>query len=372
MILLFSNCVQEFDPPAQGYQNLLVVDAFLSDSEDPFEVRLSRSFPIDTLAFIPEAGAVVSLFNDSGEIFNLVESDATGVYVFNGNINAQVGRSYTLQIQTRNGNQYASSSVTMIETPDIDSVTFKLEERPTAGLNGVQIYVNTHDPNNTTWYYRWDWDEAWEFRMPYNSYLIWEDQQIKTRDEQISRCWKFGRSTSIDISTSKILTEDRISNYPLTYVSTETDRLGIKYSIRVKQFALSEKSYNFWKEMQRVSENLGTLFDPQPSIIRGNIKNIEDESEVVLGYFQTATVSEQRIFIRRTEIHNTRIPNYFSNCMDSLVGAGLIPAMVEDNWMLVQEEVPESGFPIPSYLMSTKSCIDCRLFGTNKKPEYWD
>ena len=77
--LLFSNCVQEFSPPAQGYQNLLVIEAFLSDSEEPFEVKLSRSIPIDTSGIIPEPGATVSLSDDSGENFLLQESEKPGV-----------------------------------------------------------------------------------------------------------------------------------------------------------------------------------------------------------------------------------------------------------------------------------------------------
>ena len=66
LVLLFSNCVQEFNPPAQGYQNLLVVDALLSDGEEPFKVSLSRSFPIDTSVFISESGASVSLSAEIG------------------------------------------------------------------------------------------------------------------------------------------------------------------------------------------------------------------------------------------------------------------------------------------------------------------
>jgi len=371
LILLFSNCVEEFNPEAQGYENLLVVDAFLSDSDESFTVTLSRSFPIDTTQFIPESGAFVSLSSESGETHNLQETGSPGNYQTNGNIMTQVGQSYKLSIQTQNGNQYESSEVTMRKTPEIDSITFRYEEKTTAGLQGMQVYANTHDPANNTWYYRWEWDESWEFSMPYDSYLYWEDDMIILRDERIYRCWKYDSSTSIDISSSKSLTEDRISDFPLIYVTTQTDRLERKYSLLVKQYGLSEESYNYWKELQNVTENLGTLFDPQPSIIYGNIININDPNEIVLGYFDASTVSEQRIFISRKQLPpGTRIPNFFSHCIDSIVSGGEIPAMVEDRWQLVTETINEAGFP--AYLMSTVPCIDCRLFGSNIKPDYWD
>ena len=208
LILIFSNCVQEFDPPSQGYENLLVVEAFLSNGDTPLEIKLSRSMPIDTSAFIPESGAQISLSDDAGELYNLAESQEPGIYVYNGLLNPQIGKSYQIHISTRNGNQYESSAVTMRKTPEMDSVSFRFEERPSAGKAGVQIYVDTHDPNNNTWYYRWAWDATWIFQMPYDSYLLWEDGQIKLREYRINNYFKYDRSTSIDISTSKNLTED--------------------------------------------------------------------------------------------------------------------------------------------------------------------
>ena len=368
LIAIFSNCVKEFTPKPQSYENLLVIDALLTDSQEPFEVRLSRSIPIDTSGFVPESGATISLATDDGEQYNLVESNP-GIYIYQGLINAQVGKAYQIKVQTSGGNQYESSFVNMRKTPAIDSVTYKYEERATAGLTGVQIFANTHDPSNSTNYYRWEWDETWMFYTPYNSNIIWDDGQILPRDENINVCWKYGESTSIDISSSKNLSVDRISDYPLLYVSTESDRLQTRYSLLVKQYGLSEASYNYWKELKNVTENLGTLFDPQPSIVKGNVYNINDENEIVLGYFDAATVSEQRIFIQRNNLPPIRTPNYYAQCTDSLVSRRQIPDMVRGLWLLVEETVNEAGFP--AYVMSTEYCIDCTLYGSNERPDYW-
>ena len=370
LVLPFSNCVQEFHPPSKGYENLLVIEAFLTDGDDAFEVKLSRSIPIDTSGFVPEPGAEVSLSDDSGENYQLEESEEPGVYFFPGEINPQIGKSYQIHVQTRNGNQYESSSVTMRETPEIDSISFRYEEKPTEGLKGLQIYANTHDPANATKYYRWEWDEAWTFRTPYNSYIIWEDGQILDRKKGVNVCWKFGRSTAIEIATTKNLSNDWVSEYPLNYVSTETDRLKMKYSIRVKQYALSEESYNYWLELQKATENLGTLFDPQPSIVYGNIYNVNDEDEVVLGYFDSSSSREQRIFITSRDLPPTRYPNYFSYCEDSIVSPRRVEEMIDNNWWLVEETTNDFGFPV--FILSRLPCIDCTLYGTNEKPDYWD
>jgi len=370
IILLFTNCVTEFDPPSKGYENLLVVEAFLSDGEEPFEVKLSRSIPIDTSAFIPERGASISLSEETGEVHNLVESLSPGIYQFPGVINAQIGKSYQLHIQTNDGNQYESSSVTMRDTPEIDSVTYRYEEKPTADLKGVQIYVNTHDDQNKTWYYRWEWDETWDFYTPYRSDHVYENGQILLREENINHCWKSGSSTSIDVATSKNLTEDVISKYPLLYVSTNTDQLGITYSINVKQYALNEESYNYWTELQKVTESLGTLFDPQPATVLGNIYNVNDDAEVVLGFFDASTVTEQRIFIKRSDLPPIRTANYYSYCIDSTVNFNQIEEMITAGYMLAYETLSDFG-PFMVYVMSYPVCIDCTFAGTNVKPDFW-
>lgn len=370
LVLLFSNCIQEFNPPSKGYENLLVVEAFLSNGEDAFEVKLSRSIPIDTTALIPESGATINLSDDSGEIYLLVESDVSGVYVYPGDINAQIGKSYQIHIETNTGIQYESSNVTMLETPEIDSVSFRFEERPSAGLKGVQLYVNTHDPANDTWYYRWEWEETWQFSTPYPSYNVYENGRIFVREEDINICWKSDKSTAIEFATSINLNEDIINYYPLRYVSTETDRLFWKYSINVKQYALSEESYHYWKELQKTTESLGSLFDPQPSIVVGNIYNVNDDEEVVLGFFDVSTVEEKRIFIRRSDIPPAGFPNYYSSCVDSIVTFGNIPGMLENGYFLASQLINDfGGF---EYQFSTRFCIDCTLMGTNVEPDFWE
>jgi len=369
LILIFTNCIEEFNPTAQEYENLLVVEAFLSNNDEPFEVRLSRSVPIDTSVLIPESGATIRLIEEFGETYNLVEVGYNGIYVYPGNINVEIGKSYQIHLFTQDGKQYESSPVTMRATPEIDSVSFVYEEKPSADLKGVQIYLNTHDDENNTWYYRWEWDETWEFYTPYRSDHVFENGQIFIREDNINRCWKSSNSTSIEISTSKKLSQDIISEFPLLYVSTESDRLGDKYSLNVKQYALSEESYNYWIELQKITESLGSLFDPQPSIVYGNIHNVNDDTEVVLGYFDASSVTEKRIFIRRSDLPPIRIPDYYQHCEDSIVTRNMVQPMIDFGWMLAYESQDEFGGFI--YIMSSPVCIDCTFAGTNIKPEFW-
>jgi hypothetical protein len=374
LLLLSGSCIYNFDPPSEGYENLLVVEALLSDDDEAFEVGLSRSIPINTGGLVPEANAQVSISDNIGNVFDLFEV-SPGRYSTTPDFLSQTGRFYQLHIQTADGNQYESDTVLLRETPPIDSVFYKYEERVTTerveNIPGLQIYLTTHDPNNNTWYYRWEFEETWEFRTKYNSTQIWEDEMLLEREEQINRCWKHAESAWILLATSKNLNEDIISEFPLIYISNATDRLDTKYSILVKQYALSEKSFNYWKELEKINENLGTLFDPQPYQLTGNIHNIYDENDIVLGFFDASSVQKERIFISRGEFQYFVTPNYYANCIDTVGGYGLIPEFILQGFMLVGE-LPPMGPGPPVYQFSSEFCIDCRIAGTNVKPDFWD
>ena len=371
LLLLLGSCTYPFDPPSGNYENLLVVEAFLSDSDEAFEVILSRSIPIDTFVYLPEQNALISISDNLGGIYDLYEGNP-GRYISYPDFTAQTGRTYQLHIQTTDGKQYESDSVLLRETPPIDSVFFSYEERVSAesdgNIKGLQIYVTTHDTKNSTWFYRWDYKETWEFRSKYRSSKIWDDGIVKDREDQIYRCWKNYKSSNVFIATSNTLNEDIISEFPLVYVSNSTDRLMIKYSILVKQYALSEESYNYWKELEKINENLGTFFDPQPSTIRGNIYNINDGNDIVLGYFDGSSVQEKRIFISKGEYPYFVTPNNYAYCTDTIVSPSQLRSLINSGYMLVGEAATQSL----QYQMSSESCIDCRLFGTNVQPDFWE
>jgi hypothetical protein len=367
LVFTLTTCIEIFDPPREGFEDLLVVEAFLTDEDKPFEVKLSRSIPLDTTAWIAEPGAQIQITDDAGKKYSLWEVH-DGIYQYPGDIDTRDGKSYRLHINTSNGRSYVSDWVTMRETPPIDSVTWEYEERPAYGLQGIQFYVNTHDPENNTRYYRWEWEETWVFLTPFDSNIYWDDGQIKPRKENINICWKHIESAPILITTSSMLDRDLIHNHPLYYADNTTDRFTLRYSLNVKQYALSEESYHYWKELKKVTENLGTLFDPLPSTLRGNIHEIDHENEIVLGYFDASAAREQRIFISNTEIPRMKFPNYYRECEQILVDYWGIEEMAQRGLWLVRETRIQGAL---LYIMSTPECIDCTRAGTNVKPDFW-
>jgi len=306
--ILFHSCREPYMPDIEKYENILVVDALITNEAGPHMVKLSRSFAFDESYPRAEAGAYVSVWDERDESYEFKEA-APGTYLSEAGFQGQVGNSYLLRIITSDGEIYESEQVRLNRVPEIDSVSYRWEEKANAGTNqtsgGVQVYIHTHDDLNQTRYYRWEWLETWEFLTP-----------LKSIDFPMEdRCWKSSRSSLISIGTSEHLQEDLISNQPLYFVSTKSNRLKIKYSTEILQYSLSQEAYSYWKRLEDITQNTGSLFDPTPASVNGNIYHATDPNIPVLGIFQASAVTRKRIFVDRDELPlRIHIPSGYEFC----------------------------------------------------------
>ena len=98
---------------------------------------------------------------------------------------------------------------------------------------------------------------------------------------------------------------------PLLFIEPASEKLSVLYSINVKQYALSHEAYLFFEKVKKNTEQVGSVFDPQPSELQGNIHCITIPDEMVVGYVDILEEKTQRIFIS-----NAMLPgwNYRAHC----------------------------------------------------------
>jgi hypothetical protein len=65
------------------------------------------------------------------------------------------------------------------------------------------------------------------------------------------------------------LAQDVIYLQPLVLIPAGAQQLSVEYSIFVRQYALTKEGYDLLTMMQSNTESLGTIFDPQPSSLKG-------------------------------------------------------------------------------------------------------
>jgi len=360
---LMESCLDPYTAPASlSRLNYLVVEGFLNNETVPTLIRLSRSIPLGSgNKPVPESNAIVEIEDDQGRSFVLAETDL-GSY---SRLPLTIGpdRNYRLKIRTSSNKRYESDFVPFRPTPVIDSVNLAVDGQD------VHIYTNTHDDNNSTHYYLWKYEETWAYTSAYQSQFKFENGQVILRDDDIYHCWKTLPSTQILISSSTKLAQDIISNYTLVTLPLNSERFQSEYSMIVKQFALTKEAFEYWQELKKNTENIGTIFGPQPSQTFSNIHCISNPEEPVIGYFSASSIEQKRVFIFRRDLPIVRNITGYESCEKDTLFLSEIPDFRGTELL---STAISSGATLIGYYKSSYNCVDCRFHGgTTVKPDFW-
>lgn len=360
LLVTAGSCITKFIPETSSDISNLVVEGLITDQPGTSTVKLSKTVPLDErYSKRPLRGCSVSILDDEGNVFRL-EENQPGTYVTDSaEFLGIVGRRYQLNIvvydQELSGT-YESVPVEMKAVPPIDSlyfdkVTLKLRSDNLPQAQGCQIWLDTHDPESGCRYYRWTFTETWEILIPY--------------PVENYRCWATENSGTIKIKTTTSIAEDRVSRYPLHFVSNETDRLDNRYSLEVRQYSLSEDEFDYWSRLKSISEETGSLYDITPATITGNMYKADDPYVQVLGFFSVSAVKSKRIFI---EDDFAGLVNLYARCITDTAYTDSIPGLNSIIWLLLSNDY---AVPPHKLLTTIKRCADCTTRGTNVEPVWW-
>ena len=174
---------------------------------------------------------------------------------------------------------------------------------------------------------------------------------------------------SIILGSTAKLTKDVIS-MPLIFIPRRTRPLSAMYSVLVKQYGITKEEYEFLDIMKKNTELTGTVFDPQPSQLNGNIECISNPSEPVIGYAGVYSMEQKRIYIR-----NSQLPawGFNSGCFEIEVKnhTDSIAEVIARGFLLTTIHTLIDPNIITIFNATSGICVDCTLIGTNKKPDFW-
>ncbi len=342
--------------------NLLVVEGFINLTDSTY-IKLSRTVVVGNknTTINPEVLATVTVESDANDSY-LLKEEKPGLYNTPA-LNLNAAKKYRIKIKTAKGNTYTSDFVVAKVSPSIDKIGF------TAKDSGLQIHASTHDATNKSTYYRYEYEDAWIFYSKRNSLLIYDPKSgVRSRQqtsENITKCWGTANSTTIVLGSTAKLSQDVLFESPILFISSSSEKLSEKYSILVKQYAITKDAYDFWEKLRKNTEALGSIFDAQPSELTGNVHNIADAGEPVFGFIGAGTVIKQRIFITKSQLPNHWKVEYPYSCVSldiiDRVGVGF-----DKGQAVLIDTAPMGG-----YYISTKECADCTIRGKNTAPSFW-
>lgn len=361
--MTLASCVEPFKPSVSLTSiNVLVIDGFLNATDSTIQVTLSRAVSVTSSdSSYAERGAQVAVQPDIGFQYLLTETSA-GVYT--GKTIISPANKYQLLVTTKDEKKYSSELIDILIAPPIDSVYW----RPMP--DGVALYVDAHDSEQATRYYRWTYDETWKYRTPYYVYKKWLGGQLIEVPPANNICWKSESSSEVLVYSTQALKDNAVSKFQVNFLPMGIQKLSTKYSINLHQRAINSNIYNYWQQLQTKSQNLGSLFDVLPTQIIGNVHSDSDPAEIVLGYFSGSTVTSKRIFIDTLDLpqYLQHWPEYY-NCKPDTVFAGDLSKAPDGT--LFFNSWNFGGAPA-GYITTNTYCMDCRLSGgKTTPPSFW-
>ncbi len=365
--ILANACITPFDPKGfEQQENILVIEGDIITNQNS-EFMISRSIKLSAKPirnFI--TGATVWVEDNTGLKYMATQVNGTEIKYVAQTTNLNMSRQYKLCVITPDKKRYETPLMRPLDTPEIENVNFDVDSVKKA----VTFSVTTSSPNPELKFYKWTYQEDWEVHA--NTFATVEfdplTKTIKDLDYYNNKfyCWGTSKSSEIILFNTSNLSQNRVYKRPLTRMDWLDRKISVLYSIEVFQKSISAEAHMFWETLKKNTNETGDIFSPQPSELRGNIRNIANSSEIVLGYISASKMTKKRVFATEREI------NLYKNL---------------DVCEVVEEKVPdpkkwlghyEMGYDVIQYFRETgesmwvfRNCADCRMYGTKKKPVFW-
>jgi hypothetical protein len=176
-----------------------------------------------------------------------------------------------------------------------------------------------------------------------------------------------------------LLANPKLQHYCFKLFSKTIAGYYISKSRYVYRFPVSKIC---WQNLETDTQQLGSIFDAQPSEIQGNIHCVSNPALLVLGYVSIGAVTQKRLFIGGSQMPRAigaQIPSPYGSCLlDTAYYSDPITHGNDVSFLYQQTEIPINGLrdlftgKYYAYTASTTYCVDCRAMGgTNREPFYW-
>lgn len=333
--LAMLSCIKRFDPDiksndAQKY----VVTGGVHPEDSVQHISISYTSPLSKPRFIALPLCKAVIIDGNGNTYP-AHDQGDGTYETKIPKTAlNPGSCFKVDIRMPAGDHIVSDFDTILDSPQIESVIYRLKDIPTSNpfhpIRGIQFYVNLDARGFNCRNYRYEATETWQYTAPF--YWVVEG----------SVCWLTMNVRSVFTVSTRDQSDNVYKMLPLNFVDNfSSQRLRYMYSLLVKQYSLSQAAYVYWNKIQINSLEQGGLYENQPFQVSGNLHNVTSPSQKVIGFFEASSVQWLRIF---TNDRQAGLPDEYVDCRPVVY--------------------PEKDNP---------DCIDCRnvVGGTNKKPSFW-
>lgn len=373
VFLLFGcyGCVVPIDREIPELQeDVIVIEGFIDDDFGPHEIQVSALTPFASVA---EGGgtrrldAKVVIFSEDGEAIELErergiredlvsatriggspisencppqsrscgyacvgEVNFTTNYLTPSTFRGEPGKSYSIEVILDNSDKkYRSDFQTIPESTEIEDVFFVSESIPSnndlVNITGVNVYATWQDPPSMDNFYLWNMEGTYRIETPCREPVRADPSDVclyDPRDNFGEACWIIERN----VLGNSLPVSDRLFNGTSTthligFLEDDSKRFssdfvsGAKqYHGNVIQYTVNKEAFEFYSEVEILSEINGEIFDTAPVTPIGNIYNVADPSEPVIGFFGAFAKSEKGAFVNRNVLQERKKHGQCGDC----------------------------------------------------------
>lgn len=328
LAILFAACLSPLDGSSDYIGGEIVVSGQISSLPESNIVYVART---SSRARLPEpiSGAHIVLYED-GAIAQTIHEDpeVAGKYVLPG-FTATPGKTYRIEGHLPDGEKFTSASEQMPLAAGEDEISYTIE--PVTFTDGegtvserffINIFTSHRLPSSEEpVFFKWHVEEVYalsptDFPDPFGN-VPPTCYVTQTVDPQ-----------RVVLFSSEGTTLTMISDLPL--VSREIDAsFKERHYFTIYQSSLTRQAHDYWKQVDVVANQSGSIFDTPPAEVKGNITNVENPDARVHGYFQAVNQTIERFYIvpddlpfrlvEHCEYRAERLYNdYPTECLDCL------------------------------------------------------
>jgi len=331
LLSLLMSCITQINYDVSNEKTRIVINSLITSKFETQKVYVGRSVLTGTNSItnsVPIQNATVRIMSSIEDFEFVHDKDGTYTASFAG----VIGETYVMEVVV-DGQTYRSTSQTMpnaLPLPVPDTELINIQSLNSAGNLINDKFVNINLTGTIT-------DD---FKALYRINGEYEFMEFNPPSTTLKTCYV---TESIDNNTIKLLSAkdlrtNNIQKFNLLDIPFDARFLRL-YAFKIAQYHLSDESLSYWNKVNLISNTGMNIFDAPPGKILGNIKNVNDPNDEVLGNFTLGGVRDTIIFTNMVKL------------------GGVVTDICQVRFNSSRPEV----------------CINCLLlpFSTTIKPDYW-
>ncbi|MEL6191397.1 MAG: DUF4249 domain-containing protein [Bacteroidota bacterium] len=341
------SCVESVSLQAPDeVESLLIVNGSVTAGVGRQIIHLGESQRFGNTVPIPQTGAKVEIVDEDGSKYAF-EEEEEGVYTwYNIDRPIIVGDKFFLQFTLTNGNQYQSDIEEILPAFKVKDIRYEVRTDEIANDLGnavsgkyVDVFIDIDvSQSERPVFLRWETDNFYKFRevewpkppcdaRVYPSTCYIHDGKMQPEEVLLfdSRDYARGIVENIWVGRKRL--------------DSTFNQLG---AFLVQQKVISQPSFEFWEDVSSVITQSGDIFDAPPAAVRGNVFNVNNPGETVLGFFEAVNIDSATALVFTNDLAPNSIPpackriwwrpcDYYAPCMNC--------------WM-----IPNSSYERPSFM----------------------